>query len=158
MHSVGSERNKREVLVIDDSDIALEAIREVLKSSGFTTIGRLSPIGAVNLVAKNDIRVVVTDVNMPQLCGQQLVLLFRNNPKTKHVKVILVSDLPTDELYALGRSARAHGIVQKGRLQIDLVPLVQRLFNDPNFKTGPMSARSIDPRVAFRSVRQKLSE
>jgi len=154
MESRGRQTTGREVLVIDDSDIALDVIRGVLDMGGFETLGQLSPIGATNLVVKHGIRVVVTDVNMPEISGTQLSLMFRNNPRTEHVKVVLVSDLPPEQLYILGKNARAHGVVQKRRLEQDLVPLVDRLYRDQNFRTGPMSARSIDPFLAFQSAAQ----
>jgi CheY-like chemotaxis protein len=75
-----------DVLVIDDSEIALELILGVLEASSFSVTGLPGPIGATRAVISRGVRVVVTDVNMPELTGNNLVSLFRNNPKTAHVR------------------------------------------------------------------------
>ena len=116
------------VLVIDDSEIALDIVIELLDRHNIPAIGLPGPIGATNTVAKQGIRVVVTDVNMPELAGNSLVSLFRDNPRTSHVKVILLSDLPEAKLAELVQRSRAHGAVQKGKIEAELVPLVRRLL------------------------------
>ena len=117
-----------DVLVIDDSEIALELILGTLESSRLNVAGLPGPIGATRAVITQRVRVVVTDVNMPELTGNNLVALFRNNPRTAHVKVILVSDLPENELWQLGRRSGAHGVVQKRRIESDLVPMVRAML------------------------------
>ena len=133
-----AEEAEASVLVIDDSEIALEILLGILARHGIPAVGLPGPIGATNTVVRKDIRVVVTDVNMPELTGNNLVALFRNNARTKHVKVILVSDLPSTQLHDLVLSCNANGAVQKDKLEHELVPLVRRLLKASVSKTGPM--------------------
>lgn len=60
-----------------------------------------------------------------------MVSLFRDNPRTKHAKVVLLSDLPESRLDQLVLNSRAHGAVQKGKIEELLVPMVRRLIK-PN--------------------------
>lgn len=127
------------VLVIDDSEIALDVVMELLERHGIDAMGLAGPIGATNVVAKNQIRVVITDVNMPELAGTSLVGLFRDNTRTKHVKVILLSDLPESDLDKLVLSCKADGAVQKGKIEEQLIPMVRRLLHTKP-SPGPMRA------------------
>lgn len=124
--------------MIDDSEIALEIVLELLERHHIAAIGLPGPIGATNTVIRKDIRVVVTDVNMPELAGNSLVSLFHDNPRTKHVKVVLLSDLPGKQLHELVLKSRADGGVEKGSIEEELVPLVRRLLKAAKIRTGPM--------------------
>lgn len=135
-----NNKSEPEVLVIDDSEIALDLILDLLEKNRIPAVGLPGPIGATNKVVTLGIKVVVTDVTMPELSGNSLVQLFRNNPRTRHVKVVLVSDLPLHQLYELGQAARAHGMVQKARLEEELPQLVRKLLEMEGTPTGPMLA------------------
>ncbi len=117
-----------DVLVIDDSEIARSLIAGQLEDAGLSVLELPGPIGATRAVLTHGIKVVVTDVNMPALPGNNLIRLFQNNPTTDHVRVVLVSDLPDSQLATLGHESSAHGVVQKGRIETDLVPLVRNLL------------------------------
>lgn len=115
------------VLVIDDSEISLELMSGVLEDAGMDVVKLTGPIGATQTVVKFDINVLVTDVNMPALPGHNLITLFRGNRRTEHVKVVLVSSLPEDQLNQIAEEYGADGVVQKDRVETDLVRLVKRL-------------------------------
>lgn len=138
--SVAPDDSAVRVLVIDDSEIALDIVLELLERHSIPAIGLPGPIGATNTVARQGIRVVVTDVNMPELAGNSLVSLFRDNPRTQHVKVILLSDLPEAKLDELVHRSRAHGAVQKGKVEEELVPLVRHLLKVSKPVAGSLKA------------------
>ena len=114
------------VLVIDDSDIALQAITDILYKEGIKVRTLRSAFGATKTVLRHQIEVVITDINMPALRGNTLIAFFRKNPKLKHVRVVFVSSLPYAELKALAEQTGADGMVSKDRLEIDLVTVVKQ--------------------------------
>ena len=120
-----------QVLVIDDSDIALEGMLDTLSAEMIPAIGMPSAIGATRTVLRYKIRVVVVDVNMPIVNGTNLVSLFRNNPKLAGVKVVLVSGLPRAELLKMGEDCGADDVVAKDEVDMTLVSTVRRLLPKP---------------------------
>ena len=120
-----------QVLVVDDSDIALEGMLLELRDARIPAIGMPSAIGTTRSILRHGIRVVVVDVNMPVLTGNNLVSLFRNNPKLVGVKVVLVSGLPKPELLKLATECGADGVVEKDEIHTMLVATVRRLLPRP---------------------------
>jgi CheY-like chemotaxis protein len=117
-----------QVLVVDDSDIALEGMLQVLSDASIPAIGMPSAIGTTRAILRYKIRVVVVDVNMPVLTGNNLVSLFRNNPKLVGVKVLLVSGLPKPELLKMAAECGADGVVAKEDLDAMLVATIRRFL------------------------------
>ncbi len=127
--------NSPPVLVIDDSDIALVAMTDILQKEGIKVMTLRSAFGATKTVLRHGIEVVVTDVNMPALCGNNLIAFFKKNPKLCHVRVILVSSLPVNELRDLAVNAGADGMVSKDNLETDLIKSVKKQMYRTKNKT-----------------------
>lgn len=142
------------VLVIDDSEISLEMMVGVLDDGRIPALSLPGPIGATQLVIKRNIHVIVTDVNMPALPGHNLISLFRGNRRTSHVKVILVSSLPEDQLDKLARDSGADGAVQKDRIETDLPAMVRRLLRAAGAESqANANAESSAPSSRLRPTR-----
>jgi two-component system chemotaxis response regulator CheY len=123
-----SERFRPVVLVIDDSELSRDLMLELLSEAGIAAVGMPTALGAIQTVLDERIGVVVTDVNMPQMPGPELVRRFRKNPETAHVRIVLASALPLDQLQALAASIDVDGIVEKDQIEAELVPMVKSLL------------------------------
>jgi len=88
----------RDVLVIDDSDIARAKMTRALIDAGYAVLDLPSPIGATRGVVRHGVRLVVVDIHMPAMSGDKLAALFRDNPRLSEVKVVLVSGLELEQL------------------------------------------------------------
>jgi len=120
-----------QVLVVDDSDTALDGMIQALGDALIPAIGMPSAIGTTRTVLRYGIRVVVADVNMPVMTGNNLVSLFRSNSKLAGVKVVLVSGLPKPELVKMAAECGADGVVAKHEVDSMLVPMVRRFLPKP---------------------------
>ena len=85
-------------LVIDDDDIAREQMISILRSAGYEAFSLPSPIGATQLILRAEIEVVVLDVMLPALSGDQLAKMLRSNPRILRLGIVLVSRSNIDEL------------------------------------------------------------
>ncbi len=149
------------VLVIDDSEISLELMAGVLEDSGVAVVKLPGPIGATQAVIKRNIQVLVTDVNMPALPGHNLISLFRGNRRTKHVRVVLVSSLPEDQLQEIAKESGADGVVQKDSIEAELPRLVKRLLRErPSTRASDPGPAEDEDRVSspMSSVRARLTK
>lgn len=122
----GVDAHKRPpvVLVIDDDDIGRTLICETLRSSFPVLLESSSPIGASRIVIQEHVDVTVLDLEMPNLPGNKLAKLFRDNPKLAYVGIVLVSACGGDELFAIGESCGADGVVTKHDLTKALPSMV----------------------------------
>jgi serine/threonine protein kinase len=80
------------ILVVDDSVVARNHIRQVLAAAGMERIVEAKDgKQAVDLMAKESFDLIVTDYNMPNLDGRGLIDFIRNQSSTPEVPVILVT-------------------------------------------------------------------
>ena len=71
------------ILVVDDDRIILDSLCEFLKLEGYVAVGAESYKQAVGLIQKQKFSLVITDVNLPDSSGLELLNLVRKNyPQT----------------------------------------------------------------------------
>ena len=119
---------RADVLVIDDDEIVRCAIADALEEAGFSVEELPSPIGATRLIIQREVKVVVLDVHLPAMRGDNLARLFRKNEKLSDVKVILISGADVAELRSLAESAQVDDMVSKAEGFDAVVRKVRRLM------------------------------
>ncbi len=116
------------ILVIDDSEIALGQMKETLTAHGHRVVGSHTPIGVTRLIIKEAIDVVVVDVNLPSLRGDTLAALFRKQPRMQQLGVVLVSGVEASELDRLARESSADAVCTKREVRERLNQAVLRAY------------------------------
>lgn len=119
------------VLIIDDSAAARMKMEELLFAAGYETMSLPSAIGATRTILRNNINVVVADVSMPGLSGDRLVNLLRDNPRLKHLGVIIVTGRDEEELQRIRRETDANAVIAKANLDRLLVSAVEAIVGRP---------------------------
>ena len=121
-------RGKRKVLVVDDSPIVLEILRERLESAGFEVTLRTEPLGTAQWIVDNQPEIVLLDVEMPALSGGGLASVLKKRPTTREALIVFHSSLPRARLDELVRSSGAAGAIEKtdddNRFLQDLMSIV----------------------------------
>ncbi len=83
---------RMKVLVADDFATMRKIVRNILKQIGFDDIVEAEDGQVALQVLKNeDIGLVVTDWNMPNMTGLELLQKIRSNPKTAKLPVLMVT-------------------------------------------------------------------
>jgi DNA-binding response OmpR family regulator len=129
------------VLLIDDSEVVLELIQERLKDAGIDVRIAVA-LGEVRSIVQGwSPNVVVADVNMPDIRGDDLCARLKATTG-RDVLVMLCSGMPEEELREVARRAGADGFLPKG---IGIDALVDRITS--------MCARRSEPQIAFHESR-----
>lgn len=130
------------ILVIDDSPMLVELTVKALQSSGFESGGALDLAQLETQLATGAWDVILVDVNMPEMFGDDVVEFLRAQNKTQ-AKLVLYSDQPEADLQRRVASSGAQGYFPKSRGIDALVAEMARL-------TGftPKSATSAQPAPA----------
>jgi CheY-like chemotaxis protein len=114
------------ILIIDDDDIARELLTSTLKRAGHQVFELATAIGATRSIFEHDIDAVVVDVNLPDISGDKLARVLRQNPRGSRLGIVLVSSLPIDELRALAMVAQADAVLSKADIRSRLETSVEQ--------------------------------
>jgi two-component system NtrC family sensor kinase len=101
------------ILVIDDSAIALEWAKTQLELFGYEVETNASPFGTQALIQNRKPDLVLLDVDMPALCGDDLCKLIKKNPRMAGTAIVLYSSLEETELKRLVKECGADGFIAK---------------------------------------------
>ncbi len=106
---------KRRVLVVDDSELTAQWLERELSGKGFEVTTADSADKATRIILKKQTRpdLVLLDVKMPNVNGEQLCRFIKSNSLLSGIKVLLCSGEDADELKRICREAGADGYVAK---------------------------------------------
>ena len=108
------ERTVKKILVIDDDERHLVAVKGILEDAGYEVITHNHWIGSTSTVMKLKPDLVLLDINMPALSGDRLAMLFRTNGSTRYVPVVFYSSNDEDTLRKLALKCGVAGYICKG--------------------------------------------
>jgi DNA-binding response OmpR family regulator len=117
----------RRILVVDDSEMVGMVLSSELTARGFEVSVADSAEKATRIILKKQTRpdLVLLDVRMPKVNGEQLCRFIKGNALFSGIKVLLCSSESPDELRRICREAGADGFVAKDAvlnkiLEVDL--------------------------------------
>lgn len=70
---------KKQILIVDDSSTTRKLISLYLKIAGYNVISAINGIDALEKLAKTQVDLVITDLNMPQMDGLELIKSIRED-------------------------------------------------------------------------------
>jgi len=106
----------RVILVVDDSPTMRGMVSHALNEAGFETKEAENGKDALiklTMMENGQPDVIVTDVNMPEMDGIELVREIRKIPAFKYVPVLVLTTDDTEEKKEIGRAAGATGWLVK---------------------------------------------
>ena len=121
---------KPRALILDDDPEQLLLLGRSLRAAGYDVEMLTSPIGITNVARRIQPDIVMLDVNVPALSGDQLVEGIRRQHAA--ARIILYSGADPTTLHSLAKSAGADGWIQKGTPMDDILRKLRRLCSTPN--------------------------
>ncbi|MGI9011816.1 MAG: response regulator [Nitrososphaeraceae archaeon] len=81
------------MLLVDDDKDTIFTFDLYLKSSGYTIVSFVNPVEALDYFYENSANcaLVITDYNMPQMSGLDLIKKIRETDRNNRIKIILIS-------------------------------------------------------------------
>jgi len=103
-------RQRKRILVVDDSITVRELERQLLQARGFTVDVAVDGMDGWNAIRGTHYDLVVTDVDMPRMDGIGLVSLIKADPARRETPVVIVSykDREEDRLRGLDAGANRY--------------------------------------------------
>ena len=101
------------ILTVDDDDIALDILSDALTASGYDVITATDGREALDIVSTNDVRLVISDWEMPNMDGLQLCRAIRRCDSVNYIYLILLTSHGTPQEIVEGMSAGADDFIIK---------------------------------------------
>ncbi len=89
--SHGARHAEVNVLVVDDVEQNLLAMRALLQRTGLRVLTAASGAQALELLLANEVAVALLDVQMPEMDGFALAELMRGTERTRHIPIIFLT-------------------------------------------------------------------
>lgn len=101
------------VLTVDDSKTMLQMLQFALKQGGYSVIQGENGQEGLDLLEKNHVDVIISDINMPVMDGITFIKELRKLPKNKATPVLILTTESSQAKKAEGRAAGATGWIVK---------------------------------------------
>ncbi len=118
------------VLVVDDSDVIRQLITMNLELEGFEVVTAADGQEALDKVVNVDPDVVTLDVVMPRLDGFRTAERLRADPRTRHLRIMMVSACAQESDKRRGHSIGVDAYLTKPFDPAELVRTVHRLVEE----------------------------
>jgi two-component system, chemotaxis family, sensor kinase CheA len=87
------EKEAANILIVEDSRFFLNQICEFIEESGYNTLRAEDGIEALKVLEKEDVDIVLTDIEMPNMDGLELTERIRQDDRISHLPVIAVTSV-----------------------------------------------------------------
>ncbi len=114
---------RKKIMVIDDDDRILLTTKELLEMEGYDVVTFRYGFGATSAIRANQPDLVLMDINMPALSGENLSRLIRSNSHTRSVPIVFFSSNDEDSLRRSVDRYGVQGYICKG----DIVELREKV-------------------------------
>lgn len=107
-------RDQLRVMVVDDMSTSRGLLVQALEAFGIKSVSH-APDGATALqaISKSPVHLVISDFNMPNMDGLQLLQALRSNAKTKGTGFILITGRAERQIIESGKKTRNEQLHQK---------------------------------------------
>jgi two-component system, chemotaxis family, chemotaxis protein CheY len=116
------------ILAVDDSASMRQMVAFTLKAAGYDVTEAEDGMAALSLAQSQKFRLVLTDVNMPNMDGVSLVKHLRTLPDYRFTPVLMLTTESTPEKKAEGKAAGATGWLVKPFNPEQLIATIQKVL------------------------------
>ncbi len=82
---------KARILYIEDNIDNMTLVKRVLEIEGYEVISAETGKEGLNKAQTNELDIVITDINLPDVDGYEVTKQLKNNKKTAHIPVVAMT-------------------------------------------------------------------
>jgi len=116
------------ILIVDDSASMRQLVAFTLQDAGFNVTQAVDGVDALTKSAPNKADIVITDLNMPNMDGIELIRQLRAKSEYKFTPIIMLTTESQDAKKQEGRQAGASGWIVKPFTPDQLVGVVKKFI------------------------------
>jgi two-component system chemotaxis response regulator CheY len=101
------------VLIADDSPSVRKFVTFALKMKGYKVIAACDGMDALEKIPQEDFDLIITDLNMPNVDGFELIQTIRSNDSYKQIPIIILTSMQNETEKEKGFSFGANSYLVK---------------------------------------------
>lgn len=119
---------KRKIMTVDDSSSVRQMVSFVLKEAGYDVVSAVDGQDAIKQLSSSQVEMLVTDLNMPNVNGVELIQWVRSDFSHQYIPVIMLTTESQDEKKLEGKNAGATGWIVKPFKPEQLLTVVRKVL------------------------------
>ncbi len=121
----------KSVLVVEDSVTTRAMIRAVIEdmSEDFNTLEAATGFEALKMLPQESFDLIITDINMPDVNGLELINFVKSNPNYNHIPMVIVTTEKSSEDKERGMALGASAYVTKPFRPEELQEVIDKILN-----------------------------
>jgi two-component system, chemotaxis family, chemotaxis protein CheY len=116
------------ILTVDDALTIRKMVSFTLKSAGYEVLEASDGVAGLNMLRSNQIDMIISDVNMPNMDGIEFTRQARTLPNYSKTPIILLTTESDAEAKAKGKAAGATGWMVKPFKQEQLLAVAAKVL------------------------------
>jgi len=116
------------IMTVDDSTSIRQMVSFTLNQVGYDVVEAVDGRDAVDKLASTHIDMLLTDLNMPNKNGLELIEWIRSMPKFKFIPIIMLTTESETEMKQKGKAAGATGWIVKPFKPEQLLAVVKKVL------------------------------
>jgi len=90
--------SKRKILIVEDSSASRKLLTVVLDRAGYDIVEAANGLEAINLARVTQPDLIIMDIEMPEMSGDQVLEQVKADASTQHIPVIIITVHDRDSL------------------------------------------------------------
>lgn len=116
------------IMTVDDSPSVRQMVSFTLKQAGYEVVEAEDGCDGLNKARNNPVNMVITDLNMPNMDGIELIRNVRKEPELKFIPIIMLTTESQAGKKQEGKAAGATGWIVKPFKPEQLVAVVKKVL------------------------------
>lgn len=118
---------KKYILIVDDSESIRELVALTLESSGYTVVKGNDGVEALQKLDGREFNLVITDLNMPNMDGLQLIRELRRKDGYTGIPILLLTTESQQSRKEEAKAAGATGWIVKPFVPEKLLDVIKKI-------------------------------
>jgi two-component system chemotaxis response regulator CheY len=118
----------KKILIVDDSASMRQLVTFSLQDAGFDVIAAADGKDALKMAGESKVEMVVTDLNMPEMDGIELIRRLRAMPEYKFTPIVMLTTESQESKKQEGKRAGASGWIVKPFSPEQLVDVARKFL------------------------------
>ncbi len=129
--------NVKKILLIEDDYFIYQLYTRVLRQAGFEVTSAIDGEAGIQ-AADNSFNLILLDIMLPKIDGINVLKKLKENPATKNIPVILLTNLGQENIIKMAFSIGAQGYLLKMSVTpYEMIERIKPFLNDPSFQMDP---------------------
>ncbi len=118
----------KNVLVVDDAMTIRNLAKFALTKGGYNILEAEDGVKGLEMVGKNQVDLVITDLNMPNMNGLEMAKSIKGNAATKAIPIFMLTTEASQELALQGKEIGVMAWIVKPFVPEKLLAAVQKVI------------------------------